>query len=172
MSFLDHPAARTRKTFRPTHLGMEQLEAREVPSVSATLSPEGVLRVEGTDLRDRIIIRDRVVEDVHKLIVDTLDSEDRFAHIEFVLGDVNRLEAVGRGGNDFIEIPDLVLAGGVRIDGGSGADTVVAGGQTLFPDIDPAVDRFIRYTPDSASQYYERVRAELTASSGTSTGSW
>jgi len=109
-------------------LAVESLETRELPaaSLTAALTPDGLLRVEGTDLADTIHVR----QDAGRISV--VNAEIAMAtgvHSSVEATLIRKIEVVGLGGDDFIRMDQgtQAIALPTLLDGGAGND-ILSGG--------------------------------------------
>jgi hypothetical protein len=136
------PAARpaARHGHRRGALQVEQLEARELLAVTATLD-NGTLTLLGTDAADNITVRQA-------------NDQVTVAGVGqgFAAGSVSRIDIRGLGGDDVIDVRGVLKP--TTIDGGAGADRFLIGLTTplSLPGYDSA-DRVEFGDPGSATAY-------------------
>ncbi|MFO0864595.1 MAG: hypothetical protein U0744_08085 [Gemmataceae bacterium] len=111
-------------------LGVESLEQRDLMAAQLTATfAQGVLRVEGTDMRDRIVVQ----QANGNLKVDGVNinyvNADSPGVTSVALSEVKRLELAGLGGDDFLAVLGVAsesFTQGLAIFGGAGSDAVAA----------------------------------------------
>lgn len=109
-------------------LGVERLEAREMPAarLTAWLSNDGMLRVEGTERNDTILVR----QTANRISVYGAYIQTGSARVSSVVANtVKGIDVKGLGGNDTIRLDrgTQAIQVGAKLDGGLGRDTLAGG---------------------------------------------
>jgi hypothetical protein len=131
-SFLGQPTPRSARHHPAPKLGMEQLEAREVPAAQLTASLSGgVLRVEGTEGADTI----RLSQSAGQIAVQGVTGS-------FAASQVGRIEVVPLGGADHVWVGGEVTVPVEATDPSAG--NVLHHGATAAVGFDSEVVRLVR----------------------------
>jgi hypothetical protein len=106
----------------------EVLEVKQYPAatLTATLAGNGILRIEGTEAADRIIVR----ENAGRIAIDNLSIHTGGGRTTSVAASVVRaIDVSALGGNDVVvlAVPGQEVSRSARIDGGSGNDVLFGG---------------------------------------------
>lgn len=112
----------------PSTGSAEILEVKQYPAAAlmASLDANGLLRIEGTDRSDRIVVR----EASGQLSVDTIKIHTpRGMMTQLPSNAVSGINVMSLGGNDIVimSVPDQAVTKPTRIDAGAGNDQVVGG---------------------------------------------
>lgn len=112
-------------------LAVECLETRELPaaSLTAVLTPDGLLRVEGTEFADTIHVR----QDAGRIsIVNAEIAMATGVHASVEAAQIRKIEVFGLGGDDVVRMDQgtQAIALPTLLDGGAGNDILCGGAGT------------------------------------------